>query len=115
MNGRQKAALLAAGAVILVGAAAVVTYMETRQHERDRHALLRHASEMERAIRARGERIWLHVESRHEWRKHGSADSSHQRDASVPGDRPDGPSQTAEPVVTRPPIVEPGSPSEGDR
>ena len=66
MKGREKAALLASGAVILVGAAAVVTYMETRQHERDRHALLRHATEMERAIRARGERIWLHVESRHE-------------------------------------------------
>ena len=66
MKGRQRAALLAVGAVILVGLVAVVTYLETRQHERDRHALLRHASEMERAIRASDERIWLHVESRHD-------------------------------------------------
>jgi hypothetical protein len=66
MKGRQKAALLAAGAVILIGGIAVVTYLETRQAERDRHALLRHASEMERAIRASDERIWLHVEARHD-------------------------------------------------
>jgi hypothetical protein len=63
---KRRATLLAAAAVIPVGGAAVVTYMQTRQHERDRHALLRHATEMERAIRARGERIWLHVKSRHE-------------------------------------------------
>jgi hypothetical protein len=62
----KRAALLAAGALILVGGAAAVTYLETRQHERDRHALLRHVTEMERAIRARGERLWMHVESRHE-------------------------------------------------
>jgi hypothetical protein len=61
---RKRAALLATGAVILVAGAAAVTYVETRQHERDRHALLRHVTEMEKAIRARGERIWMHVESR---------------------------------------------------
>ena len=54
---RKRAALLATGVLILVGGAATVTYVETRQHERDRHALLRHASEMERAIRAPGTRM----------------------------------------------------------
>ena len=65
-SSRKKVAWLVGGVLILVGGAATVTYVETRQHERDRHALLRHASEMERAIRARDERIWLHVESRHD-------------------------------------------------
>jgi hypothetical protein len=65
----KKALWLGAGVLMLVAGAATVsyvTYVETRQRERDRHALLRHVSEMEKPIRASDERIWLHVETRHD-------------------------------------------------
>jgi hypothetical protein len=46
----------------LVLAAGAVAYRESRRQERDRRAILAHVAMMEKAIRARDQSIWMHVE-----------------------------------------------------
>jgi hypothetical protein len=54
------------GALVLAAAGGLFVRGEMRQPERDYHAIRQHMTEMERLIRAHEpERIWLHVEGRH--------------------------------------------------
>jgi hypothetical protein len=52
----------ACGLLALAAAASLVAYRQTRGTARDRRAILLHVAEMEKAIRAHDQAIWLHVE-----------------------------------------------------
>lgn len=61
----------------LAGVAAIV-YRETRPPEKERHAILNEARELEKAIRSHDQRIWMRVEGQHpEPGPRGSEEAAH--------------------------------------
>jgi len=63
MTARKAPRWVVAAGLLFAALAALFAVRENGQPARDRRALLRHAAEMERMIRAHDARIWLHVET----------------------------------------------------
>lgn len=75
------ARLILAGVVMLsISGASMLVYRATRREERDRHAIVLHLREMERALRTHDARMWLHVTTTHSVAP-GDADHAAAHDA----------------------------------
>lgn len=58
-------AALIGGIALTLSAGTAFVYRETRHRESDRHAIVAHLKQMERAIRAHDAGLWLHVVTTH--------------------------------------------------